>query len=64
MNAVLGGIKTAKRREVAAACGVSMEHLRAGSKKRWDRWVDVEFDAEGHGQAYPQDVAKTTQAHL
>ena len=57
MNAVLGGIKTVNRREVSAACGVSMEHLRAGSK-RWDRWMDVEFDAEGHGQAYLQDVTK------
>jgi hypothetical protein len=56
VNAILGSVKGVSRDDVAAATGASKQHLQSGSN-RWDRWMGVHLDEEGHGERCLQDLS-------
>ena len=57
MNSVLGGVEGVRLSDVAKAVSVKVEHLQSG-RRRWQKWANVDADAEGSGKAYLQDLEK------
>ena len=57
LNSVLGGVEGVRLADVARAVSVKEEHLRSG-RRRWQRWVNIDTDAEGRGDAYLHDLEK------